>query len=139
MPMNLPPALSPETWPFDLELLTPPVYLVGGAVRDALLGRRSHYFDLDFVMLTRAVKTARKIADRTKGGFVLLVMVFVISSFLDNIAACTDLVRVKIRGPAFQEGRQLKNLKSWVLWFQRECMWPTFLPANTTAIGGDHG
>ncbi|WP_293146350.1 MULTISPECIES: CCA tRNA nucleotidyltransferase [unclassified Microcoleus] len=72
MPMNLPPALSPETWPFDLELLTPPVYLVGGAVRDALLGRRSHYFDLDFVMLARAVKTARKIADRTKGGFVLL-------------------------------------------------------------------
>lgn len=72
MPINLPTALSPETWPFDLELLTPPVYLVGGAVRDALLGRRSHYFDLDFVMLTRAVKTARKIADRTKGGFVLL-------------------------------------------------------------------
>ena len=72
MPINLPPALSPETWPFDLEMLTPPAYLVGGAVRDALLGRRSHYFDLDFVMLTRAVKTARKIADRTKGGFVLL-------------------------------------------------------------------
>ncbi len=72
MPINLPPALSPDTWPFDLELLTPPVYLVGGAVRDALLLRRSHYFDLDFVMLTRAVKTARKIADRTKAGFVLL-------------------------------------------------------------------
>ncbi len=72
MSNSLPPALSPETWPFDLELLTPPVYLVGGAVRDALLGRRSHFFDLDFVMLTRAVKTARKIADRTKAGFVLL-------------------------------------------------------------------
>src|SRR4028119_1421047 len=72
MPINLPSSLSPDTWPFDLKLLTPPAYLVGGAVRDALLGRRSHYFDLDFVMLTRAVKTARKIADRTKGGFVLL-------------------------------------------------------------------
>ncbi|MEG3922137.1 CCA tRNA nucleotidyltransferase [Microcoleus sp. T3_A4] len=72
MPINLPSSLSPDSWPFDLELLTPPAYLVGGAVRDALLGRRSHYFDLDFVMLTRAVKTARKIADRTKGGFVLL-------------------------------------------------------------------
>ncbi|MEG4500284.1 CCA tRNA nucleotidyltransferase [Microcoleus sp. F10-C6] len=72
MPINLPSSLSPDTWPFDLELLTPPAYLVGGAVRDALLGRRSHYFDLDFVMLTRAVKTARKIADRTNGGFVLL-------------------------------------------------------------------
>ncbi|NQE32992.1 CCA tRNA nucleotidyltransferase [Microcoleus asticus] len=72
MPINLPCSLSPDTWPFDLKLLTPPAYLVGGAVRDALLGRRSHYFDLDFVMLTRAVKTARKIADRTNGGFVLL-------------------------------------------------------------------
>lgn len=72
MSINLPPTLSPDTWPFDLELLTAPAYLVGGAVRDALLGRRSHYFDLDFVMLTRAVKTARKIADRTKAGFVLL-------------------------------------------------------------------
>jgi tRNA nucleotidyltransferase (CCA-adding enzyme) len=72
MPNSLPPALSPDSWPFDLELLTPPAYLVGGAVRDALLGRRSPYFDLDFVMLTRAVKTARKIADRTKAGFVLL-------------------------------------------------------------------
>ena len=72
MPNSLPPPLSPDSWPFDLELLTPPAYLVGGAVRDALLGRRSPYFDLDFVMLTRAVKTARKIADRTKAGFVLL-------------------------------------------------------------------
>jgi tRNA nucleotidyltransferase (CCA-adding enzyme) len=69
---SLPPPLSPDSWPFDLELLTPPAYLVGGVVRDALLGRRSAYFDLDFVMLTRAVKTARKIADRTKAGFVLL-------------------------------------------------------------------
>jgi tRNA nucleotidyltransferase (CCA-adding enzyme) len=72
MPNSLPPPLSPDSWPFDLELLTSPAYLVGGAVRDALLGRRSTYFDLDFVMLTRAVKTARKIADRTKAGFVLL-------------------------------------------------------------------
>jgi tRNA nucleotidyltransferase (CCA-adding enzyme) len=72
MSNSLPPTLSPDSWPFDLELLTAPAYLVGGAVRDALLGRRSHYFDLDFVMLTRAVKTARKIADRTKAGFVLL-------------------------------------------------------------------
>lgn len=72
MSNSLPPPLSPDSWPFDLELLTEPAYLVGGAVRDALLLRRSHYFDLDFVMLTRAVKTARKIADRAQAGFVLL-------------------------------------------------------------------
>ncbi len=65
-------ALSPETWPFSLELLATPAYMVGGAVRDALLERRREYLDLDFVLLTDAVKTARKIASRYKAGFVLL-------------------------------------------------------------------
>ncbi|MBD1835502.1 CCA tRNA nucleotidyltransferase [Cyanobacteria bacterium FACHB-472] len=65
-------ALSPETWPFSLELLANPAYMVGGAVRDALLERRREYLDLDFVLLTDAVKTARKIASRYKAGFVLL-------------------------------------------------------------------
>ncbi|MBD2741995.1 CCA tRNA nucleotidyltransferase [Coleofasciculus sp. FACHB-1120] len=64
--------LSPETWPFSLELLPEPAYMVGGAVRDALLGRRREYRDLDFVLLGDAVKTARKIASRYKVGFVLL-------------------------------------------------------------------
>ncbi|MEP0784703.1 CCA tRNA nucleotidyltransferase [Coleofasciculus sp. FACHB-129] len=64
--------LSPKTWPFSLELLPEPAYMVGGAVRDALLGRRREYRDLDFVLLADAVKTARKIASRYKAGFVLL-------------------------------------------------------------------
>jgi putative nucleotidyltransferase with HDIG domain len=37
------------------------VYLVGGAVRDALLGRRIH--DLDLVMEQDAIKTARRVAN----------------------------------------------------------------------------
>ncbi len=65
-------ALSPETWPFSLECLPQPVYLVGGAVRDALLERSSEYLDLDFVLPTDAVKTARAIATSCKAGFVLL-------------------------------------------------------------------
>lgn len=65
-------ALSPENWPFGLELLPQPAYLVGGAVRDALLGRRSEYLDLDFVLPNNAVKTARKIARHHQAGFVLL-------------------------------------------------------------------
>lgn len=69
--MNLS-ALSSENWPFSLEWLPQPVYLVGGAVRDALLGRRSDYLDLDFVLSTGAVKTARAIARRCQAGFVLL-------------------------------------------------------------------
>jgi len=65
-------ALSPETWPFNLDLIPQPVYLVGGAVRDALLGRRADYLDLDFVLPTDAVKTARTLANHYQAGFVLL-------------------------------------------------------------------
>ncbi|MBV8884712.1 MAG: CCA tRNA nucleotidyltransferase [Chroococcidiopsidaceae cyanobacterium CP_BM_RX_35] len=65
-------ALSPQNWPFSLEWLPQPAYLVGGAVRDALLGRHSRYLDLDFVLPTDAVKIARQIASRYQAGFVLL-------------------------------------------------------------------
>lgn len=64
--------LSPESWPFSLEWLPVPTYMVGGAVRDALLERRREYLDLDFVMPEKAVKTARAIAHHYKAGFVLL-------------------------------------------------------------------
>jgi tRNA nucleotidyltransferase (CCA-adding enzyme) len=65
-------ALSPQTWPFSLEWLPPQSCLVGGAVRDALLGRRSEYLDLDFVLPVDAVQTARKLANHYKAGFVVL-------------------------------------------------------------------
>ncbi len=64
--------LSPKTWPFDLKWLPPATYLVGGNVRDALLGRQAEYLDLDFVMPEGAVQTARAIANYHKAGFVLL-------------------------------------------------------------------
>jgi poly(A) polymerase len=41
------------------------VYLVGGAVRDALLGRTGH--DLDFVCLNSTRRAARKVADELTG------------------------------------------------------------------------
>ncbi len=65
-------ALSPETWPFSLELLPPEACLVGGAVRDALLGRTAEYLDLDFVLPANAVQTARKLASYYNAGFVIL-------------------------------------------------------------------
>ena len=65
-------ALSPQTWPFSLEWLPRQSCLVGGAVRDALLGRRSEYLDLDFVLPIDAVQTARKLANHYKTGFVVL-------------------------------------------------------------------
>lgn len=64
--------LSPEKWCFSLELLPQPIYLVGGAVRDALLGRSAEYLDLDFVLPANAIATARSLAHHYKAGFVIL-------------------------------------------------------------------
>jgi tRNA nucleotidyltransferase (CCA-adding enzyme) len=64
--------LSPQTWPFSLEFLPETAYLVGGNVRDALLGRPAEYLDLDFVLPSGVVETAKAIASHYKAGFVLL-------------------------------------------------------------------
>ncbi len=65
-------ALSPQSWPFSLDWLPPSAFLVGGSVRDALLGRHSEYLDLDFVLPDGVVDIARAIARHYKAGFVLL-------------------------------------------------------------------
>jgi len=72
LPSTLPSALSPQSWPFGLEWLPPAAYLVGGSVRDALLGRQAEYLDLDFVLPTGAVQTAKLIANHYQAGYVLL-------------------------------------------------------------------
>lgn len=66
------PILDPSRWPFDFSLLPPSTFLVGGSVRDALLGRKSNHIDLDFVIPHGAVETARTIATKYQAGFVLL-------------------------------------------------------------------
>jgi len=45
-------------------------YLVGGAVRDALLGKETH--DLDFTLRGNPIPWARKVADRLGGAFFIL-------------------------------------------------------------------
>lgn len=65
-------ALSPQSWPFTLDWLPDSAFLVGGSVRDALLGRHSDYLDLDFVLPAGVVDIARAIARHHKAGFVLL-------------------------------------------------------------------
>lgn len=65
-------ALSPETWPFSPEMLPPGACLVGGAVRDALLGRQAEYLDLDFILPAETVKIGRQLAKRYQAGFVVL-------------------------------------------------------------------
>ena len=58
--------------PFSLDLLPSSAYLVGGAVRDALLQRKGAYLDLDFVLPENAVEIADKIARQYHRGFVVL-------------------------------------------------------------------
>lgn len=58
-PLLLPPLLE-AIRPFLAELDIP-VYLVGGAVRDALMGRPGH--DLDFVVPEQAIRLTFKVAD----------------------------------------------------------------------------
>ncbi len=58
--------------PFDLSCLPASAYLVGGAVRDGLLNRTKDVFDLDLVLPAKPIETAREIARRYQGGFVVL-------------------------------------------------------------------
>ena len=48
----------------------PPIYLVGGAVRDALTNRYSE--DFDFTLPAKGIRTARKVADHLNGAFYAL-------------------------------------------------------------------
>jgi len=61
-----------DNLPFDLNLLPKPVYVVGGAVRDALLGRVRAELDLDLVIPAGSVAVARQLATAHRAGFVLL-------------------------------------------------------------------
>jgi tRNA nucleotidyltransferase (CCA-adding enzyme) len=65
-------ALSPQSWPFDLQWLPPQSYLVGGCVRDVLCGQASDYLDLDFVLPDQPVAVAQAVAHHHRAGFVLL-------------------------------------------------------------------
>lgn len=64
--------LAAIDFPFDLNLLPTSTYLVGGSVRDALLQRHKAHIDLDFVLPEKAIETAKELANRYNGGFVIL-------------------------------------------------------------------
>jgi len=64
--------LAPESWPVPLEALPQGTVLVGGAVRDALLGRLAPRPDLDLVVQGDAVELARNLARRLGGAVVVL-------------------------------------------------------------------
>lgn len=65
-------ALAPQRWPLDPALLPADALLVGGAVRDALLGRLGERPDLDLVVEGDAIALARGLARRCGGSCVVL-------------------------------------------------------------------
>ena len=64
IPLEFPPILDKVAAALPADI---PVYLVGGAVRDALLRRKIH--DLDFILPGNAVKISRQIANRLGAAF----------------------------------------------------------------------
>ncbi|NEQ99399.1 MAG: CCA tRNA nucleotidyltransferase [Cyanothece sp. SIO2G6] len=66
------PIFDPQQWPFAIDWLPASAHLVGGSVRDALLGRETDHIDLDFVLDKAAVETAQTIAKHYRAGFVVL-------------------------------------------------------------------
>jgi len=64
--------LTPQHWPLPPEVLPPGCALVGGTVRDALLGRLGPHPDLDLVVPAGAIPLARQLARRFRGTAVLL-------------------------------------------------------------------
>ncbi len=70
MPSASPLSLSPLVERVQAALPGQEIYLVGGAVRDALLGKLSH--DLDFVVPEEAIAAARSVANSLHADFYIL-------------------------------------------------------------------
>ncbi len=64
--------LAPETWPVAPHLLPAGTALVGGAVRDGLLGRLTARPDLDLVVPVDAIDLARRLGRKLGGSCVVL-------------------------------------------------------------------
>lgn len=77
--------LAPQRWPLPLEALPGDAVLVGGAVRDAALGRLDEKPDLDLVVAVDAIPLARRLA-RSQGGSCVV------------LDAQRDMARLVLRG-----------------------------------------
>lgn len=64
--------LQPQRWPLAPGCLPPGTALVGGAVRDGLLGRLGDTPDLDFVVQEEAISLCRRLQQRHGGACVVL-------------------------------------------------------------------
>lgn len=59
-------------WEFILSFLPAGSFLVGGYIRDLILGRLTSKIDIDIVVPTHAIEIGKKIADNFKGKLIIL-------------------------------------------------------------------
>ena len=64
--------LNPGSWPFRINDLPDGSALVGGAIRDALIGRSAPRLDLDFVVPNNAIQITQMLAEKLQGSCVVL-------------------------------------------------------------------
>lgn len=86
-------SLQPERWPLGIDQLPTGAVLVGGAVRDGLLGRLPDTPDLDFIVPEQALASARRLAEEHGGACIVL-------------DAGRDMARVALKGWTIDLARQ---------------------------------
>ena len=59
-------------WDFILSFLPAGSFLVGGYIRDIILGRMSLEVDVDIVVPSNAIDIGQRISDKFKGKFIVL-------------------------------------------------------------------
>ncbi len=103
MASSLSKRLHQERWPFCLDDLPTGTVLVGGAVRDGLLGRLEKQPDLDLVVPAKAVELANSFAEKLGGKCVLLDVE-------------RDIARLVFRGWTIDFARQIGSSLEDDLW-----------------------
>ena len=64
--------INPSAWPFSTKELPKNSALVGGAIRDAFLGRLSKKPDFDLIIPEGTIRLVEKIARKISGKFIIL-------------------------------------------------------------------
>ncbi|MFH0855924.1 MAG: HD domain-containing protein [Candidatus Omnitrophota bacterium] len=85
-------------------------YLVGGLLRDLILGRQKENPDFDFAVKKGAIKTGRKLAKQIKAGFVVLDKGHGLCRLVKRIGRKTYTFDFSdFRGPSLQEDLKLRD------------------------------
>ncbi len=88
--------INPDRWPVPLKDLPNETVLVGGTVRDGLLGKLNIKPDLDLIIPKQATELAKELAKKQEGNFIIL-------------DSTRDIARVIIKGWSIDLASQIGN------------------------------